>query len=269
MKRLAALVCATVLPLAALAEEPTPQAVPARDGYAFDYPRTLAQQRLFGIAHGVSLLAAACLDVPATSEALQNAYAAWRSRQQSAIAEAVVGLGAYYRGDDAPADWQWLAKRMGLAEELAYPPESAELRDACATLPQALTKPRYDLAARFRLEERMAITVAAEEIEARDRLCRDRFQEHGFALRVHEARYAAWQEINEPLRRESAAILEREWPQDGPAESFAAWLEKLRRETAAQGGLADCLDFSAALKRPETALRNVFRSPPPPAAAHR
>lgn len=248
---------AVLLVFAVRAEQPVPAPASRRLGYAFDYPRVLAQQRLFGIAHGISLLAAACRDMPEFAAAAQDSYAAWQARQQPTIAAATAELGMFYFGDDR-ADEPALARTLGLRDALGYAPEAA----ACATLPQALGRPRYDLADRFRLEELMARIVAAVEIEARDRHCRKRFT--SATREIHAARYALWREINAPAWQQANATLAREWPENAPAATFADWLSALRRETKAGGSLTECLDFSQFLKRPESALRNVFRLPPAP-----
>ena len=257
-------IAAVLFASAVRAEEPAaPDQAPLRPpGYAFEYPRVLAQQRLFGIAHGISLLAAACRGMPEFAQTAGDSYTAWRAGQQPALDAAAGDLSTYYFGAGTAADWQALAKTLQLREALDYAPDAAELEAACATLPEALQRPRYDLVARFRLEEMMARIVAAVDVETRDRYCRERFIDAGH--RVHEARYAVWQEINAPALQQASAALEREWPADGPAATFAAWFAELRRDTKPGGSLADCREFSAALRRPETALRNVFRMPPPP-----
>ena len=257
------LLCVLLLTFPARAEETAPAAVAAaadRLGYAFEYPRVLVQQRLFGIAHGISLLAAACLDVPAPTDDVQGAYAAWRARELPAIATASADLSTYYLGAGVAATESALAKLMQLQDTLAYAPDSDQLKAACATLPQALAQPRYQLTERFRLEEQMARVVAAFEIDARDGHCRTQFPEN--VRQVHEARYEVWREINEPLLQQANATLVREWPVDAPTATFADWLAELRRATKVRGSLTDCLDFSASLKQPESALRNVFRMPP-------
>lgn len=254
-------VLAAVLFAIGVRAEEVASTAPRQPGYAFDYPRMLAQQRLFGIAHGVSLLAAACRGVPEFSQEAEGSYDAWRARQQPAIDAAGSDLSAYYFGAGPPADRQTLARTLQLRDALDYPPDAVELRAACATLPQALQQPRYDLVERFRLEELMARIVAAVAIEARERHCRERFADAG--RRIHAARYALWREINAPVLQQASAALAGAWPQDGPAATFADWSAALRHEARAGGSLSECRAFSVALKQPESALRNVFRMPPP------
>ena len=256
---LAAVLCA----VAVRAEEPVPeQAASLRQpGYAFEYPRILSQQRLFGVAHGISLLTAACRALPEFAQTAADSYVAWRTRQQPALDAADSDLSAYYFGA-GPTDRQTLARTMQLRDALDYAPDSTELKAACATLPDALQRQRYDLVERFRLEELMARVVAAVAVEVLDRHCRERFAD--VERQIHVARHALWQEINAPALQQASAMLASAWPEDAPAATFADWLAALHRETRAGGTLADCRDFSAALKRPETALRNVFGMPPPP-----
>lgn len=259
MRRLLPALCAWLLVAPAFAQV-QPPAVPERSGYAFDYPRILAQQRLFGIAHGVKLLADACSEMPETATAAEGAYALWRSRQQAAIAAAAADLGDYYFGN-READWQALAQKLSLKEALDLAPQSDALQAACASLPEALQQPRYDLAERFRLEQLMARTVEATEVEARERHCRGLFS--GQLLELHDARYALWREINLPVLAEGNRALAEAWPADAPAATFDDWYAELRRKTQAGGTLEDCVAFSESLKRPDMALRNVFRMPAP------
>jgi hypothetical protein len=260
MRRLLPVLCAWLICAPANAQQFQPPAPPAREGYAFDTPRILAQQRLFGIANGVELLANACRAVPETASASEAAYALWRVSQETPIATAVADLGDYYFGK-RDTGWQVVAQKMGLKHALELAPDSDELRAACASLPEALLQPRYDLAERFRLEELMARAVMAVEIEARERHCRQRFAAQ--LLELHDARYALWREINLPVLAENNKALAAAWPTDGPAASFDDWYAELRSRTQAGGTVADCLAFSESLKRPEMALRNVFRMPPP------
>lgn len=234
---------------------------PLRQGYAFDSPRVLAEQRLFGIAHGVALLAAACAELPAFARRTGEAYAAWRAEQQVTLDLAAAGLARYHFGAAAAtADAAAIAAALNLKDRLDLAPDSPELDAACATLPEALAQPRYAFGERLRLEELMAQVLAAIEIEARERHCRERVPPE--ALVVHEARYANWREINLPQLAQAKAALATAWPADAPAASFDEWLAARRREMRVQGAAAECLEFSETLKQPAAALRNVFNPPP-------
>ena len=258
MRRLPAALAALSLALVAQAQEREPE----RRGYAFDSPRIIAEQRLFGIAHGVSLLAAACREVPESAAAAQEAYSAWRAAQQMTIDMAAAGLARYYFGADAAAmDWQAIAGVLNLKPRIELAPDSAELQAACATLPQALAQPRYALAERLRREERMAQSLAALEVEAHAAYCRKRLPDE--AQTVDASRYEIWREINRPLLEQAQAELAAAWPGDAPVASFDEWLAAERRAIRVQGSLADCLQFSEALKQPQASLRNLFQAPPP------
>jgi hypothetical protein len=259
MRRLLPALCAWLCIAGAAAQQPSQLEAPERNGYAFEYPLILAQQRLFGIAHGIDLLATACRALPPeTAAAAEAAYALWRVREEAAIAAARRDLGEYYFGDPE-ATWQAVSRKLVLKDALDVAPN--DLQPACASLPEALQQPRYALAERFRLEELMARVVAATEIEARERACRPLFSDE--ALTLHEARYAVWQEINQPLLDEAKKALAQAWPGDAPAVSFDEWYAELGRKTQAGGTPSRCVAFSESLKRPEMALRNVFRRPPP------
>ncbi len=232
-----------------------------RQGYAFDSPRVLAEQRLFGIAHGVSLLASACREVPDSAARVESAYSAWRAEQQVTIDLAAAALARYHFGSGAAAaDWPAIASALNLKERLELAPDAEELRAACASLPEALAQPRYALGERMRLEELMAQVVAALEVEAHGAWCGKRVPEA--AREVHAARYENWREINLPVLKQAQQALAAAWPQDAPAPSFDEWRAEQQRALRIQGSVAQCLEYSETLKQPQAALRNVFNQPP-------
>lgn len=157
MKRLLAGVLLAALLSAARADDApsgtpsatTPAALevpPQRRGYAFAEPDILLRQRLFGLAHGLSLLAAACLDLPAHSAPIQDAYAAWHAKQGKAIETIVHDLAAYYFGPRAgEAQWPDLSRALNLANTIEAALGEVTLHAACATLPAAIARPRYAL----------------------------------------------------------------------------------------------------------------------------
>lgn len=116
-----------------------------KQGYAFDQPEVLIRQRLFGLAHGVSLLAAACLDLPAHSSAIQDAYAAWRGQQGASIDGMAQALAIHHFGQAGAttANWQDLMRALQLKDSIAPALGEIRLDEACATLPEALRGPRY------------------------------------------------------------------------------------------------------------------------------
>ena len=125
-----------------------PEAAP---GYVFEQPEVLAAQLLWGFAHGARLLARACAEHGDLTAA--EAWVAWQEREQPQILAAGRLLGRhYFSSEEAPPDI--IAAALGLKPALALPP--ATLDQACTTLPEALTKPRYDLA---RLREKTLETL--------------------------------------------------------------------------------------------------------------
>jgi hypothetical protein len=155
VKRILAGILLAALLTAAQAEdtpptEPVAQAKPAlevppqRMGYDFDHPEILIRQRLFGLAHGLSMLAAACLDLPEHSTPIQNAYATWHAEQARAIETLVLDLARHYFGPRAAeARWQDLARALNLNDSIHPSLGAVSLQDACASLPEAIARPRY------------------------------------------------------------------------------------------------------------------------------
>jgi hypothetical protein len=120
-------------------------------GYAFEKPRVLVQQLVWGRLHGVRLLALACRDLGDGKAAL--AYADWLESQSSPVAAAERALARHYFGFDS-APMEAIDGALNLKPSLDVPAD--ELAAACATLPDALAAPRYDLG-RFHAERRAAI----------------------------------------------------------------------------------------------------------------
>lgn len=157
MKRLlAGVLCAALLgsaqagdapqPLAPAANPPALQVMPGRLGYAVDQPQILIRQRLFGLAHGLSLLAAACLDLPEYSIPIQDAYAAWHVKQRKTIETMVRDLADYYFGPrSAEAQWPDLSRALNLPDGIEPALGEITLHAACASLPAAIVRPRYEL----------------------------------------------------------------------------------------------------------------------------
>ena len=128
------------------ATSPALEVLPNRQGYAFDQPEILIRQRLFGLAHGLSLLAAACLDLPTYSQPIQDAYAAWHARQGKTIEVIVHDLAQYYFGPRAAeAQWPDLSRALNLGKSIEPALGEITLHAACASLPEAIMRPRYEL----------------------------------------------------------------------------------------------------------------------------
>ncbi len=118
---------------------------PLHRGYAFEQPEILVRQRLFGLAHGLSLLTAACLDVPEQAGSAQEAYAAWHAKQAATIEHLALDLARYYFGDrSAEAAWTDLARALNLKETIQDALGEVRLEEACASLPTAIIRPRYE-----------------------------------------------------------------------------------------------------------------------------
>ncbi len=128
------------------AEAPALEVKPERRGYASGQPEIFIRQRLFGRAHGLSLLAAACLDMPAYSKAVQDAYAAWHAKQARTIETIVHDLAIYYFGPRAgEAQWFDLAYALNLPDSIQPALGEVTLHAACASLPEAIPRSRYAL----------------------------------------------------------------------------------------------------------------------------
>lgn len=152
MKRIAAGLLLAALGGAACAQD-APSAQPAASaalrplhrGYAFEQPEILVRQRLFGLAHGLSLLAGACLDVPEQAGSAQEAYAAWHAKQAATIERLALDLARYYFGErSAEAVWTDLARALSLKESIQDALGAVRLEEACASLPTAIIRPRYE-----------------------------------------------------------------------------------------------------------------------------
>lgn len=266
------LICAALLGQALLASAATPATAPEapplvseeRQGYAFDFPRVLAEQRLFGIAHGVSLLATACLDVPATADASASAYTAWYEGQQDIIDAVREELAAFYFGPRAnETKWSHLVSALNLRPKLSLAADSPELAAACASLPEALKQPRYDLAALFKLEGTLAAIGIATRADVHSTACLTRLPA---AESVHlKQQHAEW------LAREDAAIqtahaqLQLHWQDSATRGTAEEWLNKLR-EHYANPSAERCNNLAGWLQTPAASVAQSF-APAPPVAA--
>jgi hypothetical protein len=116
-----------------------PVAIPS--GYEFDHPELLADQVLWGVAHGVRLLGQAC--ARQGEGAAAEAWIEWQEREAKEIAayQSVLSRHYFRRDEVSPAA---IAVALGLKTELDILPE--KLLPACDTLVEALKQPRYDLA---------------------------------------------------------------------------------------------------------------------------
>lgn len=179
MKRLAAALCAALIALPAVAEEAVEARIaPARQGYVFDSPRFLTQQLLWGLAHGVRLLANACRDSAAGAE-VATAYVDWLDREKPRIDAAVRDLGRLYFGREE-ITLDALTGAMGLKPRLELPPERLEA--ACASFVAAIGTERYDLEAFYTLRRDAARLARAEAVRQRMERCRETLPAEAAAL---------------------------------------------------------------------------------------
>lgn len=120
---------------------------PKHTGYAVKHPNVLIHQVLFGRAHGVALLAAACdADTPIGKET-RSAYAKWHQGQIHAIAKMSHDLARWYFTSEAQqATDADIVSALNLKPRLDPNLSATELKAACETFPQMLQSPRYDLA---------------------------------------------------------------------------------------------------------------------------
>lgn len=149
MKHFAACLVAGLIHPALAGETPadsgSPPLVPQHQGYDFDHPGILLRQQLFGLAHGASLLATACLGETMQAPAALEAYSAWRLRQRPALETIVNELAAYYFGPRAgEATWEDISRALQLAPDLKSALAETPLEDACRTLPTALVRERFE-----------------------------------------------------------------------------------------------------------------------------
>jgi hypothetical protein len=139
--------------------------LPGRSGYAFDRGDILLRQRLFGLAHGVALLTARCVALPEQTRAVQAAFMAWHEKQANAVVQVMHDLAAYYFGEQASAaTWSDVAGALKLKMVIDQTLGESELQAACASLPQAVVGPRYDLTALLRMQPDIAMRVIAGEL---------------------------------------------------------------------------------------------------------
>ncbi len=116
---------------------------PVQNEYAFDQPELLADQLVWGVAHGVRLLGRRC--ARAGHRPAAEAWIQWEQREGDAIQSMHERLAQHYfqRSEVEPGS---VAIAIGLKPQLDL--ETDQLEAACATLAEALQHPRYDLAGR-------------------------------------------------------------------------------------------------------------------------
>ena len=255
---------------AAPAAPAVPRFRPERQGYAFGHPRILAQQTLFGLSHGISLLARACSLLPEEGELAREAYGAWEARNRVRIEQAEYELARYYFTPPAEEVRRLdLIQALQLKSDLGLSTDGPELKAACATLPEALAKPRYDLEAQWLLKgdvERLRRATETRELVSQ---CRQ--QTAPDAVERLDAALAAWEQANAASEAEArqrlvadmASLPDPKQP-DQPADGEAlmkTWQDELRRGVGrrlAYGAAEVCPGLADALAGKAYALNHTF-----------
>ena len=231
MKRIPVLL-GTLLCLQSSHAQLPPPLSPQHKGYAFDQPRVLVQQRLFGLAHGVTLLAGICNQDGAVTkgrEALLLAYAQWDEEQSTFIDGLERSLAGYYFGERAlEAKWPDIAVAIGLGQNLGLQRGSMEMMAACDSLPQTLQKPRYNLRQLFQLQSLAARIESARKTEARAEAC----QEHltGEARQTLIDGMQHWHDAYGAMIDEARTRLELQWADSQIEGTLDNWLAQAQEK---------------------------------------
>ncbi len=260
-----------VAPATPVAAAPAvPRFRPERQGYAFGHPRILAQQTLFGLSHGISLLARACSLLPEEGELAREAYDVWETRNRIRIEQAEYELARYYFTPPAEEVRRLdLIQALQLKSDLGLSTDGPELKAACATLPEALAKPRYDLEAQWLLKgdvERLRRATETRELVSQ---CRQ--QTAPEAVERLDAALAAWEQANAASEAEARQRLvadmatlpdpkQPDQPADGEA-LMKTWQDELRRGVGrrlAYGAAEACPGLADALPGKAHALNHAF-----------
>lgn len=241
MRRLV-LTAALLATAAVAAPAGSQEALPHPQGYLFGQPRLLTQQLIWGLAHGVKLLATACRDGEAGPVA--EAYDAWFERQRQRIEAASRDLSQHYFGQDAATE-DALTAALHLKPALEQRPD--EVAAACATFVQAIAGERYDLELFYHLRRDAARVERAEAVRSRVAFCRKQLPAEPAATLA--AKFSAWTLANETLESVSRSRL---------LDHAGAPLWQDDTGAGAQPPAVTCGDLAAALDQPGYALPDVF-----------
>lgn len=233
---------------------------PAKSGYAFETPAVLVRQLVFGLAHGVTLLARACLDDDEeVRRPTQAAYEEWLMRYADRIIDAEQTLARYYFGERAEAASEDdIARALNLPAQLELrKPET--LREACTSFPEALSRKRYDLDVVFathRDEQRLS-----RALEVRELLSQCRQIAEVEALPVMDAAFARWEKINAKIENVARARWLR---YRGDIKNLERWQDDVRtrvRRSFAQANSDPkpyCASLTERLDGPENSLAQLI-----------
>lgn len=235
-RRLTILAILASLAPVAWGQQTTWPRIPGRSGYAFDWPGILAQQRIFGLAHGIGLLARAC--AARNDEAAIAAYGKWQDAQKDVVERARGELAVYIFGSEEVAD-SMVAEALHLKPMLGSA-EMNVLTAACASLPDVLDKPRYDLGLFLRLQRSLTQLGAAAAVKAQGDSCLASSSPDVFA-KLSQNLEDWHRRFDEELAQARADLMQR-WQDTGVETSFDSWLEgQVKRGRKAE---RDCAKFS-------------------------
>lgn len=236
----------------------------ARQGYAFEFPRILARQRLYGIHHGVQLLAAACMKADVNRPSVESAFSDWTARQQAFIAATQSELLTFYYGPQAGhALPEHLVGALNLRESLGL--DAAQLDAACGTFPEALGKPRYDLTANFTLDAALSQLTAGLRVRLQESAC-GKLQMSGEVAAEATTALANWHAANDAAYQDARAQVDGLWGQQQLPGTLAEWeAEQAKRQ--AKASAPQCSAFMQWLQTPAAQLAKSFALPEAPTQA--
>lgn len=250
----AALLAAT---LATAGGIPTLVTRPAQ-GYALGQPRILLEQRLFGMAHAIGLLARTCERDPRHAVAARKAYADWHEQQFPIIDRVRGELSTYYFADQATlARWDDIVAALGLKRELSLKPGSKQFNEACASLPAALAEPRNDLAGQYRLQAALTRLTRATLTRARAETCLAHLG--GEQLATLHMQFETWQHQHQAATQAARDELTRRWQSAGLDGSLDQLLAAAYKQGVANAG--DCTAMTAWLASPDANPDTLFGTP--------
>ncbi len=235
-RRLALLASLFACAATALAQPTAMPMIPGRAGYAFGWPGVLAQQRVFGLAHGIGLLAAAC--TARKDEAAIAAYGKWRERQHEVVDRSRRELSLYYFGTDEH-DGSAVAAALRLKPTLGAA-EKKVIAAACASLSEVLDKPRYDLGLFLQVQRQLARLSAAGIVQGRGDTCLASSEPELFA-RLSQ-RLEDWHRRFDAELIQARSELAQRWQDADLGTTLEAWLDAQAKRGRKDAG--DCAAFA-------------------------
>src|SRR5690606_15438108 len=139
-----------------------------------------------------------------------------------------------------------------------------QLRTACASLPEALSQPRYDLAALFQLEAALAGMMTAARAEAQSGACSARLPEAERPALA--ARYADWQQREAEAIANARAQMLQQWQRTATPGDAEEWQKAMHKRYANPPARA-CEQLPTWLESSASSLAQSFVTAPTVAAA--